>query len=311
MNHKRLLLLCLALLLVCLPALAAADTVVAAPGAESTVTIGGQTYPTLSWEATEAVYAPHADRYAEGDMGYHDDSIDVRIETFRAYDTNIMAVYVTLTDVSQFRTAFAGRTIHSQSTTPVHKIGKRVHAVLAINDDYCNYHAEGIVVRNGKLLRMKPHPHRDALFVDKNGDFTLIRGCSKEQYEEIADTVLHSFCFGPAVVMDGQPITQEQVNNSNRQNCGPGKPTQRITISQTGHLQYLILSTEGPENKGSRGLTILEMAQLCVDMGLDNAYNLDGGSSSTVAMNNRKINSLSSGKVREVGGCIWFASLVP
>lgn len=310
MKLKRLLLLCLAILMVCLPALSAADNVVVAPGAERPVAIGNQTYAALPWSATEAVCLPHPECYAENDMGYHDDSIDVRIETFRAYDTTVMAVYVTLADVSQFRTSFAGRTIHSQNTTFVYNMAKRAKAVLAINDDYCNLHAEGIVVRNGEVLRQKPHPHRDSLFVDKNGDFIMIRNCSKAQFDEIRDNVLHAFTFGPVLVMDGQPLTKEQMENSNRQNCGPGKPTQRIAISQTGPLQYLILSTEGPENKGSRGLTILEMAQLCVDMGLDNAYNLDGGSSSTVSMNNRKINSLTS-KKREVAGCIWFATLVP
>ena len=52
------------------------------------------------------------------------------------------------------------------------------------------------------------------------------------------------------------------------------------------------------------------MANLCVQFGLDNAYNLDGGSSSTIALNNQKINSPSSHKNRMVGDCIWFATLV-
>ena len=52
------------------------------------------------------------------------------------------------------------------------------------------------------------------------------------------------------------------------------------------------------------------MANLCVKLGLDNAYNLDGGSSSTIALNNQKINSPSSHKNRMVGDCIWFATLV-
>lgn len=52
------------------------------------------------------------------------------------------------------------------------------------------------------------------------------------------------------------------------------------------------------------------MANLCVQFGLNNAYNLDGGSSSTIALNNQKINSPSSHKNRMVGDCIWFATLV-
>ena len=45
-------------------------------------------------------------------------------------------------------------------------------------------------------------------------------------------------------------------------------------------------------------------------MGCLNAYNLDGGSSSTVALNGKKINALSTGKIRPVGDCIYFATLI-
>ena len=47
-----------------------------------------------------------------------------------------------------------------------------------------------------------------------------------------------------------------------------------------------------------------------MQFGLDNAYILDGGSSSTIALINLKINSPSSHMNRMVGDCIWFATLV-
>ena len=37
------------------------------------------------------------------------------------------------------------------------------------------------------------------------------------------------------------------------------------------------------------------------DLGAINAYNLDGGSSSSLVLNNKKINSLSTGKIRAIG----------
>lgn len=42
-----------------------------------------------------------------------------------------------------------------------------------------------------------------------------------------------------------------------------------------------------------------------------NAYNLDGGSSSTIVLNNKKINALSSGKTRSVSDIIYFGTLQP
>ena len=44
-------------------------------------------------------------------------------------------------------------------------------------------------------------------------------------------------------------------------------------------------------------------------MGCINAYNLDGGSSCTVALNGKKINATSSGKVRYVSDIIYFGTL--
>ena len=78
-----------------------------------------------------------------------------------------------------------------------------------------------------------------------------------------------------------------------------------------GPLSYLIIATEGPENKGSTGLTMPEVAQLCHDLGAQQAFNLDGGSSSTVVLNNEKINSLSTGKVRSIGDILYFVTAVP
>lgn len=51
------------------------------------------------------------------------------------------------------------------------------------------------------------------------------------------------------------------------------------------------------------------MAGVMQDLGCSVAYNLDGASSSTLVMNNVKINAKGS-KKRPVGDCIWFATLV-
>ena len=54
------------------------------------------------------------------------------------------------------------------------------------------------------------------------------------------------------------------------------------------------MTTEGPENKGSTGLTMAEFAQLLYDMGAQNAYNLDGGSSSVMVYDGEIINNCAS-----------------
>ena len=262
----------------------------------------------IPWDVKISPNEPNAACYSEDDMSYHDDSIDVQITTFRHENgTLVYAMTITLTDVSQFRVGTAGNREPYKSTALVATLSKRFHAVCAINDDYFGYHTEGVVVRNGETIRVRPVKMRDELIVDTNGDFHIITGTTKEKWEAFEGTVLHAFCFGPALVIDGK--MNENVVNT-RMNVGKNKKTQRIAIGQIGPLQYLVLACDGPENEKNAGLTLAEMAQLCEEQGMINGYNLDGGSSSTIVMNNRKINGVGS-KKRAVGGCIWFATLVP
>jgi len=118
-------------------------------------------------------------------------------------------------------------------------------------------------------------------------------------------TVVNSFSFGPALIVDGQPM--DVVENKQ---VASGKPTQRMVIAQTGPLAYLCVATEGPENANSVGLTLEETVELMAGLGCQNAYNLDGGSSSTMVLNGKKINALSTHKVRSIWDILYFATLV-
>ena len=106
--------------------------------------------------------------------------------------------------------------------------------------------------------------------------------------------------------MDGERYTDLE-----KDEAAPEKLAQRICIAQTGPLSYLCVATEGPENEGSMGLTLEQFADYVSALGCVNAYNLDGGSSSTVVLNNKKINSLSTRKVRPICDIIYFATSVP
>ena len=264
-------------------------------------------YDPIPWEAEEAPYAPHEECYLPDQAGYKDDSLDIRIETFRRDDTLVWAVYVRLSDPSQLRTGLAGP-YPSKKTQRVSDMAQRFNAVLAINGDYFSHHSQGIVVRNGVLLRERPHKGRDTLIIDDKGDFTIISPTTQKAWDAYEGQVIHAFCFGPGLVINGQALTSlKSVSIDN----GKGKKTQRIAIGQTGPLEYLILACEGPEQTGSVGMDLLQMAALCKEMGCINAYNLDGGSSTSIVLQGKKINGLSSGKIRLVGDCIYFATLVP
>ncbi len=271
-----------------------------------------------------APYAPNPDCYLPDHGGYVDESLSITIETTYWNDdvvqqdapgeniTTVMAIRVKLTDATQFRTALAGK-YPSKVTAYVESMANRNNAVLAINGDFFNYHESGIEYRNGRKLRFNANQLRELLIIDEAGDFHYLRPTSQKAWDAYVangGTVLHTYWFGPNLINeDGTPM-QKFTNNENN---GPWMKSQRMVIGQVDTLEYLILCCEGPEstNFSGQGFTLGQMAKLCVAYGLDNAYNLDGGSSTTVTLNGKKINSLSNSKRREVADCIYFATLIP
>lgn len=271
-----------------------------------------------------APYAPDPDCYLPDNGGYVDESLSITIsidywtEDIVQVDapgeniTIVQAIRVKLTDASQFRTALAAN-YPSKQTAYVETIAKRNNAVLAINGDFFNYHDSGISYRNGRKMRFNANNLRELLIIDEAGDFHYLQPTSQkawDAYINAGGTVLHTYWFGPNLINeDGTPVT----TFTNNENNGPWMKTQRMVIGQTGPLEYLILCCEGPEstNYKGQGFTLEEMAKLCAAYGMTNAYNLDGGSSTSLVLNGVKINSTSNPKRREVGDCIYFATLVP
>ncbi len=268
------------------------------------VTLEADGVTPLDYQA-DAPYAPHAGGYLPNRGGYIDPSLSVRVAYTRAYDTAIQLVWVQVADASQLRAA-SYKPYPSKATARASAIAKRENAVLAINGDYFVHRKEGYIIRNGQVLRQNYTDLYHTLIIDDQGDFTILPTNAQEAVDAFVGQAVHMMVFGPGLVVDGVKTEEYPIRE-----CTPEKKTQRLAICQMDRLSYLIIATEGPENKGSTGLTMADFAQFCYDMGAMQAFNLDGGSSSTVVLNNEKINSLSTGKVRSIGDILYFVSAVP
>lgn len=242
------------------------------------------------------VYEPVEAGLAEADA-YSDETINVRVHRFRAYDTPIFAAFVQIADASQLRTKQA-KAYPSSDTVWATMISEQANAVLAVNADWFTYHNAGIIYRNGELLRDKPNADYDGLAIDDEGDFHLIVPLTREGFDAIGKPVINSFCFGPALVRDGEvcDITQKETQR------------QRTAIGQIDKLSYVLVVTDGPEEKDSVGLTVADMAQLMKDLGAVTAYNLDGGVSSIMLLNSKKVNGQKEEKQRRIGDIVYFST---
>ena len=245
---------------------------------------------------------PLAEAFTEN--GYEDDSLSISIEEVRAYDTTILIARIKLKHPSQLRTAMWG-SVSDSKTGHAATLSKQVNAVFAINGDFFKFENSGFLIRQGHTYRKNPVKGSDILIVDGNADLHIIVDATKEKLEAFEGEIVNGFSFGPALIVDGEMVKTEFTGN-----IGYNRTTQRMVFAQDGPLSYVCVATEGPENTNSIGLTIDQIREFMGSLGVQQAYNLDGGSSSTMVLNNKKINALSTGKIRAVSDIIYFATLV-
>lgn len=241
-------------------------------------------------------FVPKPENYSE--LSYHDDTIDVKVYHIRRHDTPIVVAFVQIASPDQLRTELA-RPYPSQATNRIYEMAKRVNSVLAVNGDWFTYHNRGIAYRNGEKLRSRSDDEYDGLVIDTNGDFHIMRPMSEENYASLDTPIMHSFIFGPALVIDGE--VQEIVNR---------KVTykQRMAIGQISHLSYVLVATDGPDQNDSVGLNVPQLAQLMKGLGATQAYNLDGGQSTSIMLGDTKLNGQNPKRMRAVGDIIYFAT---
>lgn len=259
-----------------------------------------------------AGYGPDESCYLS-DMAYEDPTISVQIETTRYCETPMFIARVRIADASQLRTMMAGN-YGTQRTALGSTMAERGGAVLAINGDYYSYISTGLIARQGVTYRKRADDDFDVLMIDTNGDFHVAKKIDEKTLEEAyaklggsveeGGSIVQAFTFGPALVENGVRAHEEY----QRADGGARKKAQRMVIAQDGPLSYVIVCCEGPDNKNSEGLTLEEMGQFMLSLGVETAYNLDGGGSTQMIFKGGKINALTTSKNRAVSDIIYFCS---
>ena len=240
--------------------------------------------------------APKQENYISADE-YQDSSISVKMYTDTFADTTYNYAHVKISHPSQLRTAPAGlietpkATFRSSTTSRGRLVARAVNAVVAINGDY---HTKSdkcqVVLRMSQQVRNNADGSMDLLVIDKEGNLSALQGYKKDDYaafyEANKDNLYQVFCFGPLLCQDGVSVIASDYEN---RSLGAQNSTQRSAICQIGPLEYLLVTCEGPQSKGSKGMTLMEFAALCEEMGkkfsengCSLAFNLDGGNSSTM-----------------------------
>ena len=273
---------------------------------ESSFTAGEGEHYTLPYDFSPG-QPPRASGFIS-DYEYEDPTIHVVITSGREADCTYWIADVQIADASQFRTAAAGG-FDSNMVMPGTALADRVNAVIACDGDYFCYTGYGYILRQGTLFLDKLKGGRDVLLVDEDGDFHVIIKAERNQGVDTINgkRVINAFFFGPVLVNHG-----ELGKEFRYQDMAYQEYSQRMCIAQVGHLHYQIICCESPKaGRGSVGMKLQQFAEFVQSLGVDTAYNLDGGDSTMLIFNGKKLNDPNNPSLRNIADIIYFASAYP
>ena len=245
------------------------------------------------------------------ETGYRDDTIIVELEQKRMFDSDVFIAYVKIATPSQLRTAIAGNKLSSTRTNQTSVITAAYNGIVGINGDYYSDKDRqgGHIVRQGQVMRERVSDNFDLLFIDELGDLHVFhRGKADQQAQVDAfkqeHEIVNAFCFGPGLVIDGEK--PEDVSKYKWFDATGENP--RAGIGQIDMLTYVLVAVNGRTDE-SIGVTLDQFADIMLELGCQQAYNLDGGNSATLAYNGEVYNTKVQ-KERDVSDIIYFASAI-
>ena len=243
-------------------------------------------YENLTEEQIAALFTPEKD-FREREH-YSDPDIYIDITTHRdnANTTTYYVADIRIKSLANLKTALAKDEYGMHIKERTSDICKRKKGILAINGDTYGEQEGGFVIRNGVPLRDTKNLNRmrgtgskaEDLIIRGDGTFAIIDEKDTSFEEVTAQNPWQVFSFGPALVKD------HEVSVSENEEVGvalSGNRNQRCAIGIISPCHYCFIVSDGRNNE-SRGLSLFTLGSIMKDLHCETAYNLDGGGSATM-----------------------------
>ncbi len=230
------------------------------------------------------------------DTYYHDDNITVEIFNYREYNTDIYVADVRITSLDYLKTAFAYNKYGRNLTAKTSTLAAQNNAILAVNGDYYGARNSGFVVRGGVVYR-DSSAGNEALAIFSDGTFGFFNEKTTSAKALVAQGARDVFSFGPGIVHGGQVIVSQTTEVGHAMASNPRTAIGRY--AEDG-FHYVFVVSDG-RVRNSSGLTLYQLATfMSSTLGVEAAYNLDGGGSSTMVFRGKIINNpTTNGKIQE------------
>lgn len=216
---------------------------------------------------------------------------------------------VKIADPSQFRRFLAGGSYGSGIQLKTSEMAQSVNAVVASGGDFYAFRKMGVIVYDGVVQRTNAQ-RVDTCYIDDKGDLLFsYRGelTDLEEAQKFVDdnNIRFSVAFGPVMIDNGQmisagsyPLGQLKDNYA------------RAALCQMGDLHYLMV-TAGLEGYYQETPNLRSFQKVLHSFGCEKAYNLDGGQTAVIVMNDKVINRVVSYAERNVSDILYFATAIP
>lgn len=237
---------------------------------------------------------------------FDDNNIHVKLKQERIADTDVYFVDIQLNSIQYLKAAFAKNTYGRNINEPTSKIAEEHRAIVAINGDFYGFRDYGYVIRNGVLYRSNYKNDTEQVFAiydDGRCETFFSRDISAQQLMD--NGVIQMLSFGPALVENGV-VTVQESDPDDLETIAGRNP--RTAIGMIEPLHYVFVVVDG-RTRESAGYTFYELANVMLDYGCIEAYNLDGGGSSTLYFNGKVINTPTDGITvgeREVSDIVYI-----
>ena len=174
-------------------------------------------------------------------------------------------------------------------------VAKRNGAIFAVSGDFTLTRKEGLVTRNGEVLRTEHDPKRDVgvIYLDGHMETYTAQNAPVEQLTTDPN-VWQILGFGPELLDEnGQPKTSfndpSKVSRANIRNC--------VGYFEPGHYCFVYVQPYKTRKDGTC-LDMASLSKLMHSLGCVRAYNLDGGGTAGMYFNGKLVSDKGMGQTR-------------
>jgi hypothetical protein len=240
---------------------------------------------------------------AEGmDYVYRNDGYIIGIEEYYVEDAVLFVADIYIRDIHLLKTAFAHNMFKGDKLKYdyILDLNAETNAAFSVSGDFVAIREDGLIIRNGELLQSRKFTDLCVLYIDGT---MAVYGAQDISPEELAEGgVWQTWCFGPNLLGEGgQAIEISHKLMHENPRCAIG-------YFEPGHYCFVVV--DGRQKYYSDGMTLTELSAFLSELGCKTAYNLDGGQSAQMVLEDNVVNMPANGG-RRVGDIIYLERTEP